>query len=207
MIFLFFMIDFENNFFVRRICDTLIRQNSEKWFKFMKQWFKNKTFWKIVDSNFISKFIETISIIDEIFIISHNNEYIWNNQLNFDSHNDINFKFDARTQYQFIHCINDDDQELMTKLEIFKKIWKTLINKYKKKLQIVEKQYIQKLINYKKSSNMIIETTYIDIIKKSRKVVALQSNMTDFAKFERRFQTFLTSLSFEYDVIRDAIDV
>lgn len=54
---------------------------------------------------------------------------------------------------------------------------------------------------------MIIETTYIDIIKKNRKIANLQSNMTNLTKFERRFQTFLQFLFFEYDVIRDAINV
>ena len=61
-------------------------------------------------------------------------------------------------------------------------------------------------MTYKKSSNMIIETIYIDIIKKSRKVASMQSDMTNLVKSERRFQIFLQFLLFEYDVIRDAID-
>ena len=97
MISLFFMTDFENKSFVRRVCDTLTRQNSEKWFKLMKQWLKDEELWEIVDSDFISRLIETISVIDEVFVTSHNNEYIWDNQLSFDFHNDIDFKLDART--------------------------------------------------------------------------------------------------------------
>ena len=62
-------------------------------------------------------------------------------------------------------------------------------------------------MNYKKSSNMTIETIYIDIIKKSRKVASLQSNMTSLINSKRDFQILLQFLSFEYDVIRDAIDV
>ena len=53
---------------------------------------------------------------------------------------------------------------------------------------------------------MIIETIYIDIIKKSRKIANMQSNMTSLVKSKRRLQILLQSLSFEYDVIRDAID-
>ena len=59
---------------------------------------------------------------------------------------------------------------------------------------------------YKKFSDIIIETIYIDIIKKSRKVASMQSDMTSLIKSKRRFQIFLQFLSFEYDVIRDAID-
>ena len=62
-------------------------------------------------------------------------------------------------------------------------------------------------MNYKKSSDMTIEAIYIDIIKKSRKIASLQSDMTSLVNSKRRFQIFLQFLSFEYDVIRDAIDV
>ena len=81
-----------------------------------------------------------------------------------------------------------------------------MINKYKKKFQTIERQYLQKFMTYKKSSDMIIETIYIDIIKKNRKIASMQSNMTNLVKSERRFQILLQFLFFEYDVIRDAID-
>ena len=191
------MNDFEFKFFARRVCDTLTRQNSEKSFKLMKQWLIDEEVWAIVDSKFISK-ITTKITTDSL-------NFTWSIDLDFDE-KDTKSKFDARAQYQLIACIDDDDQELMTKLKTFKKIWKTLINKYKKKLQTIERQYLQKLMNYKKSSNMIIETIYIDIIKKNRKIANLQSNMTNLVNSKRRFQTFLQFLSFEYDVIRDAID-
>ena len=202
---LFDMNDFEFKFFARRVCDTLTRQNSEKWFKLMKQWLIDEELWLVVDSEFISKLDQTTSVINEVNVTSSNNEYIWDVDFDFD-HHVARKKLDARAQYQLIACIDDDDQELMTKLKTAKKIWKTLINKYKKKLQTIERQYLQELMTYKKSSDMIIETIYIDIIKKSRKVASMQSNITSLAKSERRLQTLLQSLSFEYDVIRDAID-
>ena len=202
---LFDMNDFEFKFFARRICDTLTRQNNEKWFKLMKQWLIDEKFWSVVDWEFISKFDQTISIINEINVTSNNNEYIWKVDLDFD-HHVAKKKLDAKAQYQLIACIDDDDQKLMTKLKTVKKIWKTLINKYKKKFQTIERQYLQKLMIYKKFSNIIIETIYIDIIKKSRKIASMQSNITNLIKSKRRFQSFLQFLTFEYDVIRDAID-
>ena len=63
-----------------------------------------------------------------------------------------------------------------------------------------------KLINYKKSSNMNIEFTYIDITKKSRKIAKLQLDMKTIALLARRFQTLLHSLLDEYNTIRDVID-
>ena len=191
------MNDFEFKFFARRICDILTRQNSEKWFKLMKQWLIDEEIWVVVDSEFISKITTKIT--------TNSLNFTWSIDLDFDE-KDTKSKFDARAQYQLIACIDDDDQKLMTKLKTFKEIWKILINKYKEKFQTTERQYLQKLMNYKKSSDMTIETIYIDIIKKSRKVASLQSDMTNLINSKRRFQTLLQFLSFEYDVIRDAID-
>ena len=54
---------------------------------------------------------------------------------------------------------------------------------------------------------MSIEKAYTDIFKKSRKIAIMQSDMIALTKSERRFQIFLQSLFFEYDVIRDVIDI
>ena len=54
---------------------------------------------------------------------------------------------------------------------------------------------------------MSIKETYIDIFKKSRKIVSMQSDMIVLTKSEQRFQILLQFLSFQYHVIRDVIDV
>ena len=51
-----------------------------------------------------------------------------------------------------------------------------------KKLQTIERQYLIKLINYKKSFNMSIEEAYTDIFKKSRKIAIMQFNMIALKK-------------------------
>ena len=76
-----------------------------------------------------------------------------------------------------------------------------------KKLQTIERQYLTKLMNYKKSFDMSIKEAYTDIFKKSRKIAIMQLDMIILTKFEQRFQIFLQFLLFEYDVIRNVINV
>ena len=60
-----------------------------------------------------------------------------------------------------------------------------------KKLQRIERQYLTKLINYKKSFNISIEKTYTDIFKKGRKIAIIELDMIALTKSERRFQILL----------------
>ena len=102
----------------------------------------------------------------------------------------VNFKeekLNTKIQYHFLDCINDDDQELMSKQTTAKKIWKTLINKYIKKFQTIKRLYLTKFMNYKKSFDISIKEIYINIFKKSRKIAIMQFNMIALTKFKRRF--------------------
>ena len=56
-----------------------------------------------------------------------------------------------------------------------------------KKLQTIERQYLTKLINYKKFFDMSIKETYINIFKKNRKIAIIQFDMIVLIKFKRRF--------------------
>ncbi len=88
-----------------------------------------------------------------------------------------------------------------------KKIWDTLNYKYKEKLQITERQYLMNFIDYKMSMNISIEKTWTHLVKLTWKIVATQNDMSNLFKSERRFQVLLQSLSNEYMIIQDIIDV
>ena len=60
-----------------------------------------------------------------------------------------------------------------------------------KKFQTIKRQYLTKIMNYKKFFNILIKETYIDIFKKSRKSAIMQFDMIVLTKFKRRFQIFL----------------
>ena len=60
-----------------------------------------------------------------------------------------------------------------------------------KKLQTIERKYLIKFMNYKKSFNMLIEETYTDIFKKSRKIIIIQFDIIVLTKFKQRFQILL----------------
>ena len=75
-------------------------------------------------------------------------------------------------------------------MKIVKKIWKIFVNKYKQKFVTIKRQYLQKFINYKKFSNVIIEIVYIDIIKKK-----LIKNFNDdnlFMRIKQNVEIFRT---------------
>ena len=145
----------------------------------MKQWFKNEEFWKIVNSDNKTTFI---SIFIEIFeSLINSNKSLFDKNVNFKK------KLNARIQYHFLNCINDNDQKFMLKQRTARKIWKILINKYMKKLQTIEQQYLTKFMNYKKFFDMLIEKAYTNIFKKNRKIIIMQFNIIALTKSEQRF--------------------
>ena len=95
--------------------EILTRQNQKKWFKMMKQWFKDEEFWEVV--NFDNE-ITFISTFIEIFKSSINiDKSLFDRNVNFEKK-----KLNARIQYYFLNCINDDDQEFVSKQTTVKKI-------------------------------------------------------------------------------------
>ena len=169
----------------------------------MKQWLINEEIWSIVNSiNFFD------SLATFVFIFSKSDELEYDKNLKFIEMN-LHYeasKLNAKAQYQLLNCIDENDAKMMIEKTKVKNIWNRLVNKYKIKLQTIERQYFVELVNYKKFSNMNIEFIYIDITKKSRKIAKLQSNMKSIALLARRFQTLLQSLLDEYNIIRDVID-
>jgi len=78
--------------------------------------------------------------------------------------------------------------------------------KYKKKLQIIKRQYLMNFIDYRMSMNISIKKTWTHLVKLTWKIVATQNDMSNLFKSERRFQVLLQSLSDEYMIIQDIID-
>ena len=76
-----------------------------------------------------------------------------------------------------------------------------------KKFQTIKRQYLTKFMNYKKFFNMSIEKAYTNIFKESRKIAIMQFNMIILTKFKRRFQILLQFLFFEYNIIRNVINI
>ena len=56
-------------------------------------------------------------------------------------------------------------------------------------------------------TNIFIEKTWTHLIKLTRKIITIQKNISNLFKSERCFQVLLQSLSDEYTVIQDVIDV
>ena len=75
----------------------------------------------------------------------------------------------------------------MSKQTTAREIFKVLINKYMKKFQTIERQYLTKPMNYKKFFDMLIKEVYTNIFKKSQKIAIMQFEIIVLRKFERRF--------------------
>ncbi len=62
-------------------------------------------------------------------------------------------------------------------------------------------------IDYRMSMNIFIEKTWTHFVKLTRKIITTQNDMSNLFKSERCFQVLLQSLSDEYMIIQDVIDV
>ncbi len=87
-----------------------------------------------------------------------------------------------------------------------KNVWNVLKFKYKKKLQMTERQYLTEFVEYKMSENVFIKKAWIYLSKLSRKIAATQSDMTELFKLEWWFQALLQVLLNKYVVICDVIN-
>ncbi len=65
-----------------------------------------------------------------------------------------------------------------------KNVWDMLKFKYKKKLQMTERQYLIKFVEYKMLKNIFIKKVWIYLSKFSKKIAATQFNMTELFKSE-----------------------
>ncbi len=157
----------------------------------MKRWLIEKDLWFVIeDKSDLNTLDSIIDIISEI------------QSLNFESQ-----KIDVKAHYWLIICIIINDQEHIADKMSVKEIWNTLSYKYKEKLQITERQYLMNFIDYKMSTNIFIEKTWTHLVKLTQKIVATQNDMSNLFKSEHHFQVLLQSLSDEYMIIQDIIDV
>ncbi len=63
--------------------------------------------------------------------------------------------------------------------------------KYKKKLQMTERQYLMKFIEYRMSKNVFIKEVWIYLSKLSKKIAATQSDIIELFKLKWWFQILL----------------
>ena len=77
----------------------------------MQQWIKNKRFWKIIN------FDNNVAFIKTFKSLMNNDKSIFYKEIN-----SKEVKLNARTQYYFLNCINDDDQELVSEQTIVRRI-------------------------------------------------------------------------------------
>ncbi len=141
----------------------------------MKKWLIKKDLWFIIENKSDSNTLNSIiSIINEI------------QSFDFESQ-----KINVKVYYWLIICIIIDDQEHIADKMSAKKIWNALSYKYKKKLQITEKQYLMNFIDYRMSMNIFIKKTWTYFIKLTWKIIATQKDMSDLFKSEHHFQVLL----------------
>ena len=176
------MFDETTQFESKRVVSILTRENHERWFKLLKNWFVDQKLWCVVD-------LENVSFKnfakDVFFSKSYDVDLLFlkkkKKQIN------LIIKANAKAKYQIVLCINDNDEKLIFENKKAKVKWIKLVKKYKKKLKTYDRQYLENLINYKKFANVNIESIWIEIIKLSRKIVEMKLDMKIFKTQKRRF--------------------
>ena len=137
----------DDDFDRRKSMFIFTRKNQKMWFRFMKIW--------LIDDDFWTNVMKLILV----FITS-----------NFDVTKDV------KTQYHFVICIDVENKKRTTNLITIKNIWTSFWKKYKNKLKIIDRQYIENWAVYKKFSKKSIEKTWIEISTLTRKIKKIHSN-------------------------------
>ena len=168
----------DDDFGRRKSMFILTRKNQKMWFRFMKIWLIDDGFWT------------NVTKLTFAFMIS-----------NFDVTKDV------KAQYHFVICIDVENKKRTTNLITIKDIWTSLWKKYKNKLKIIDRQYIENWAVYKKFSEKSIEKTWIEISTLTRKIKKIHSNYEILISESFRIQFFLKSFFEKYFVVRDTLDV
>jgi len=177
-----------NNFFTKwNLISILTHKNCNQWFTLMQKWLTKENLW------FVCEIISVNTLTNEFSFFFSN--------LDFKSQ-----KINTKILYWLIIYISVDDQEYLINKISTKNVWNVLKFKYKKKLQMMRKQYLMKFVEYKMSENMFINEIWIYLSKLNKKIAATQFNMIDLFKLKWRFQTLLQALLNKYIVICNIID-
>ena len=159
----------------------------------MKQWFIVEKIWRNINFEKTKLIINNISIS---FFSTDNFDFTF-----------ILTKQNAKTQYWIFICIEKNDEKYVTNLKTVREINKKLQKKCKKKLQIISRQYMINLINYKKFVNKTIDEIWTKIFKLTRKMCAIRSKFKILTTSKKRFVALLRAFSEEYVNVRNYIDV
>ena len=81
----------------------------------MKQWLKDEELWKIVNSD--NEATSTSTFIETFESSISTDKSFFNKNVNFEEK-----KLNAKAQYHFLNCINDDDQKLVSEQTTAKEI-------------------------------------------------------------------------------------
>ena len=166
-----------------RQCPVLIlsHKNSEKWFPLFKQWLISEDIHiAIVAPQTTLLAISTPATTGTNTPASKTST----TQAVVLAQDPIFKKADAKVQYWLSISINEDDQEWITDQPTAKAKWDALKSKYKEKLQITGRQYLQDIVSYKMEAGVTIDEAWTYLSKLSRKVAAIQKDMAGLAKPE-----------------------
>ena len=181
--------NFDNIFAKRQFVSVFTHNNCDQWFTLIKRWLTDKELYYVI--KILIFFLDTFA----------------SNSFSFFTDSSFTFKkIDVKTLYWLNIYISTNDQKYVSDKSTVKNVWISLKFKYKKKLQITKKQYLTEYVEYWMSIKTFIDKTWTHLIKLDRKIAAIQSDLSDFIKFDCYFQTLLQSLSKKYTVIYDAIN-
>jgi len=123
------IINFNDFFAKQQLISILTHKNCDQWFTFMKKWLTEEDLWFVCEITSINIFTNELS-----FLL---------NNLDFRSQ-----KTDIKILYWLIIYININNQKYLINKISAKNVWNVLKFKYKKKLQMMKKQYLMKFVEY-----------------------------------------------------------
>jgi hypothetical protein len=161
----------------RQPVPTLSQYNKEEWFQLMEDWMTGEALFSAIDT---STTFSYATVTKE--------------------------QTDAKARYWIRICISADDRDWIREKKTAKELWETLKLKYKDKLKVTGRQYLQQYTNYKLPEDTSIEKAWTNLGDLGRKMTASQPDLKSLATPEYRLQQLLQGLPVEYQTVRDAID-
>ena len=168
----------DDGFGRRKSVLILTRKIQKVWFRFMKIWLLGDDLWTDVTKLTLTLMSANIDIPKNV-----------------------------KTQYHLVTCIDVENKKRTIDFITTKNIWVSFWKKYKNKLKIIDRQYIENWAVYKKFLKKSIEKTWTEINTLTRRIKKIQSNYEILINESFRIQFFLKSFFEKYFVVRDTFDV
>jgi hypothetical protein len=207
----------DSNVYRHRRVEVLSRDNSDTWFKDMKNWLQGESLWPIVVTQLLVK-TPTATPTSIGSTPSTLNSLLGDVTLDFKNleirdppiggttvMNDFITK-DAKAKYWINLSLNIFDKEMVKDEPTSGQMWAKLIKKYQLKTALIGRQSLTDFSSYRMESTTTIDEAFQHLNKLGKRLVKQNPELKSLNTMRYKFQQLLGSLPSEYGAYKAGID-